>query len=119
MFKKAREVASNIGNWLYFVTLETKVFQLKEPPVPLKRSRSETHETVTDTDSANPSTSRVGGHELPSTTDNHKKSVDDTSFDRESRVDFGLNINDNKQSTINHTFLANMDIATAGKTWQR
>ena len=36
----------------------------KTPLVPLKHSRkSETYETVMDTDFANPSTSRVGGHE--------------------------------------------------------
>ena len=70
------------------------------PPVPLKRLRkSETHETVTDTDFANPSRSRVGGHELPNTPNNHKKSVDDTSFDSESMGDFWPNTNDNKQST--------------------
>ena len=57
-----------------------------------------------DTDFANPSTSRVGGHELPNTPNNHKKSVDDTSFDSESMGDFGPNTNDNKQRTKSHIF---------------
>ena len=77
----------------------------RTPPLPLKRSRkSETHETVTDTDFANPSTSRVGGHEFPSTATNHKKSVDDTSIGSESMGDFGPNTNDNKQSNKSHIF---------------
>ena len=64
------------------------------PLVPSKRSRkSETHWTVTDTDFANPSTSRVGGHELPNTPNNHKNSVYDTCFDSESIGDFGPNTN--------------------------
>ena len=83
-----------------------------ERPVPLKRSRkSETHETGTDTD---PSTGRVGGHELPNNHklsmligSCHKKSVDDTSFDIESMGDFGPNTNDNKQSTKSHIFSNN------------
>ena len=84
--------------------------------MPLKRSRkSETYETVMDTDFANPSTSRVGGHELPNTP-NNKKLVDDTSFDCESMGDFGPNTNNNK--VLNHTFLVIMDIAMADKTWQ-
>ena len=62
----------------------------RTPPLPLKRLRKgETHETVTDTDFANPSTSRVGGHEFPSTATNHQKSVDDTSIGSESMGDFG------------------------------
>ena len=51
-----------------------KLLTERMAPVPLKRSRkSETHKTVTDTDFANPLTSRVGGHELPNTPNNHKK----------------------------------------------
>ena len=77
----------------------------RTPPLPLKRSRkSETHETVTDTDFANPSTSRVGGHEFPSTATKHKKSVDDTSIGSESMGDFGPNANDTKQSNKSHIF---------------
>ena len=77
----------------------------RTPPLPLKRSRkSETHETVTDTDFANPSMSRVGGHEFPSTATNHKKSVDDTSIGSESMGDFGPNPNDIKQSNKSHIF---------------
>ena len=77
----------------------------RTPPMPLKRSRkSETHETVTDTDFANPSTSTVGCHKLPNIPNNHKKSVDDTSFDIESMGDFGPNTNDNKQSSESHIF---------------
>ena len=75
----------------------------RAPPLPLKRSRkSVTHETVTDTDFANPSTSRVGGHKFPSTATNHKKSVDDTSIGSESMGGFGPNTNDNKQSNKSH-----------------
>lgn len=67
-----------------------------------------------DADFANPLTSRVGGHELPNTPNNYKNSGDNTSFDSESMGDFGPNTND-----LNHTFLVIMDIAMAGKTWQR